>query len=125
MALCMLLSDQITERYETSEQKHSNINMEVLMIEVAERCLGFETKQKEATIEFVRRKDVFILLLAGYVKHVYYATIPLIFDLLRGNIGSLVLVVSPLNALVKGQVESFKSKRLEAGILVLDVGFVC
>ena len=92
--------------------------MEVLMIEVAERCLGFETKQKEATIEFVSRKDVFILLLAGYVKHVYYATIPLIFDLLRGNIGSL-------NALVKGQVECFKSKRLEAGILVLDVGFVC
>ena len=95
------------------------------MIEVAERCLGFETKQKEATIEFASRKDVFILLLAGYVKHVYYPTIPLIFDLLRGNIGSLVLVVSPLKALVKGQVESFKSKRLEAGILVLDVGFVC
>ena len=55
MALCMLLSDQITERYETSEQKNLHINMEVLMIEAAGRCLGFETKKKEATIEFVKQ----------------------------------------------------------------------
>ena len=69
---------------------------------------GFETKQKEATIEFVSRKDVFILLPTGYGKSVYYATIPLIFDQLRGNIGSVVVVVSPLIALMKDQVESFK-----------------
>ena len=95
------------------------------MIEAARRCLGFETKQKETTIEFVSRKDVFILLPTDYGKSVYYATIPLIFDQLRGNIGSLVVVVSPLNALMNDQVESFKSKGLEAAFLVLDVGFVC
>ena len=50
------------------------------MIEAAGRCLGFETKQKEATVEFVSWKDVFILLPTGYGKSVYYATIPLIFD---------------------------------------------
>ena len=95
------------------------------MIEGAGSCLGFETKQKEATIEFVSRKDVFILLPTSYGKSVYYTTIPLIFDQLRGNIGSVVVVVSPLIALIKDQVQSFKSKGLEAASLVLDVGFVC
>ena len=95
------------------------------MIEAAGRCLGFKTKQKEATVEFVSRKVFFILLHSGYGESVYYATIPLIFDQLRGNIGSVVVVVSPLIALIKDQVENFKSKGLEAGFLVLDVGFVC
>ena len=95
------------------------------MIEAARTCLGFETNQKEATVEFVSRKDVSILLPTGYGKSVYYAIIPLIFDQLRGNIGCVVVVVSPLIALMKDQVESFKSKGLEAEFLVLDVGFVC
>ena len=43
-------------------------------------------------------------------------------DELRGNIGSVVVVVSPLIALMKDEVES---KGLEAAFLVLDVGFVC
>ena len=94
------------------------------MIEAGGRCLGFKTKQKEATVKFVSRKDVFILLLTGYVYYVYYATISLIFDQLRSNIGSVVIVVPPLIALMKDQVESFKSKGLEATFLVLDVGFV-
>ena len=79
-----------------SEQQNRKINMEVSMIEAAGRCLGFETKQKEATVEFVSRKDVFVLLPTGYGKSVYYTTILLIFDQLRGNIGSVVVVVSPL-----------------------------
>ena len=75
------------------------------MIEAAGRCLGFETKQKEATVEFV------ILLPTSYGKSVYYATIPFIFDQLRGNIGSVVVVVSPLLiALVK--MECFKVQRI-------------
>ena len=85
------------------------------MIEAAGSFLGSETKQKEATVEFVSRKDVFILLPTGYGKCVYYTTIPLIFDQLRGNIGSVVVVVSPLIT----QVQSFKSKRLEAAFFVL------
>ena len=86
------------------------------MIEAAGRCLEFETKQKEATVEFVSRKYVFILLLTGYGKSVYYTTIPLIFYQLKGNIGSVFIVVSPLIMLMKDQVESFKSKGLEETI---------
>ena len=48
--------------------------MEMSIIE-AGRCLGFETKQKEATVEFVSRKDIFILLPTSYGKCDYYATI--------------------------------------------------
>ena len=95
------------------------------MIEAAGRCLGFETKQKKATVEFVSRKDVFILLPTSYGKSVYYTTILFIFDKLRENIGIVVVVVSPLMALVKDGVESLKSKVLEAAFLVLDIGFVC
>ena len=60
--------------------------------------MGFETKQNEGTAEF-GRKDINILLPTGYGKRFYYATIPMILYLLGGNIGSLVVVVSPLNAL--------------------------
>ena len=88
------------------------------MIEAAGRYLGFKTKQKEATVEFVSRIDVFILLPTGSV---YYATIPLIFDQLRSNIGSVVVVVLPLITHMKDQVESFKSIGLEAAFLVLDL----
>ena len=95
------------------------------MIEAAGRCLGFETKQKEATVEFVSRKDFFILLPTSYGKSVYYSIIQFIFDKLRENIGIVVIVVSPLMVLVKDGVESLKSKVLEAAILVLDIGFVC
>ena len=100
--------------------------MEVSMIEAAGICLGFETKQKEATVEFVSRKDVFILLLTSYGKSVYYATIPFIhvFDQLRGNIGNVVVVVSPLIALVKDEVESFKEQRI--GSCIFSVGcWIC
>ena len=54
-----------------------------------------------------------------------FTTQYLIFDQLRGNIVSLLIVVSPLNALMKDEVESFKIKGLEAAFLVLYVGFVC
>ena len=112
----MLRPNQIAKHHVTSEQQNRKSNMEVLMIEAAGRCLGFKTKQKEATIEFIGRKDVFVLLQPGYGKSVYYTTIPLIFDQLGDNIRSLVIVVSPLIALMKGQVECFKSKRLECCI---------
>ena len=78
------------------------------MIEAAGRCWGFETKQKESTVEFV------ILLPTSYGKSVYYATIPFIFAQLRGNIGSVVVVVSPLIALVK--MECFKVQRIRSCI---------
>ena len=65
---------------------------------------GFEAKQKEATTECVSRKDVFIL---RYDKSVYHTAISLIFDQLRGNNRSVVVVVSPLIVLMKDQVESF------------------
>ena len=62
------------------------------MIEAAGRRLGFvdlETKQKEAIVEFVSGKDVFVVLPTGYSKSVCYATI-------RGKTGSVVVIVSPL-----------------------------
>ena len=96
----MLLPEQIAECHETSGQQNRNINMEVSIIEAAGRCLGFESKKKEATVEFVSRKN-FHFTPTGCGKSVYDASIPLILDQLKGNIGSLVVVVSPLNTLMK------------------------
>ena len=76
-----------------------------------------KTKQKEAIVEFVSGKDVFVVLPTGYGKSVCYATLPLIFDQLRGKTGSVVVIVSPLITRMKDQVESFKSKGLEAAFV--------
>ena len=121
LALCTLRPNQIAERHETSDQHNRKLfNMDVSMIEAAGRRLGFvdlKTKQKEAIVEFVSGKDVFVVLPTGYGKSVCYAIIPLIFDQLRGKTGSVVVIVSPLITLMKDQVESFKSKGLEAAFV--------
>ena len=71
--------------------------------------------QENAICSFVRGKDVFVCLPTGSGKSLCYAILPLVFDTIRGLKGSLCLVVSPLNALIKDQVATFRSKGLHAG----------
>ena len=76
--------------------------------------LGYEearSEQLEATREFVKDKDVFISLPTGSGKSLCYGCLPLVFDHLRRNgEKSIVVVISPLRALMLDQAHSFLQK---------------
>ena len=57
---------------------------------------------------------MFVSLPTGYGKSLCYTLLPPVFDLLRGIEKSMVLVVSPLLALMKYQVASVSEKGLSA-----------
>ena len=53
---------------------------------------------------FVDGRDVFVMLPTGSGKSLCYTALPSVFDILRGKDGHIVIVVSPLVALMKDQV---------------------
>ena len=73
-------------------------------------------EQKQAVKAFVKGKDVFISLPTGYGKSLCYALLPLIFDKRREMVErrSIVMVVSPLIALMKDQSAKFTEKGITA-----------
>ena len=63
-----------------------------------------KTEQQEAIRQFVLGRDLFVLLPMGYGKSVCYFFLPPVFDRLRWvEKKSIVVVVSPLVALMKDQ----------------------
>ena len=68
---------------------------------------SLKEKQKVVITKFVHGNDVFAALPTGYGKSLCYGCLPPVFDNLRSTHGSIVVVVSPLSALMKDQVESF------------------
>ena len=84
-------------------------------IQTAAEELGYSNlrvKQKEAIMHYLQGKDVFISLPTGSGKSLCYYILPIVFDILRNNSDPkcIVIVVSPLVALMKDQVTSLKSK---------------
>ena len=83
-------------------------------VSLASAKLGYsqlKCKQYEAIKAFVNGRDVFVSLPTGGGKSLsQYAVLPFVFDILheRSNPTSLVIVVSPLIALMKDQVETFQ-----------------
>ncbi len=66
-------------------------------------------------MQFASGNDVIVSLPTGYGKSLCYTLLPLIFYLLWGVKGkSIVMVVSPLLALMKNQVRSITEKGLTA-----------
>ncbi len=80
--------------------------------EAAAKKLGYLTlkvKQEDVIISFLKGRDVLAILPTGYGKSLCYSCLPHAFDLLSGQLGSLIVVVSPLTALIRDQVSfSFK-----------------
>ena len=70
--------------------------------------------QERAILAFVKGRDVFVCLPTGSGKSICFAALPLVFDALQGKRGSICLVVSPLTALMKDQVDAFKDRGLSA-----------
>ncbi len=79
--------------------------------------LGYTLKpeQKQALLKFVGGQDVFVSLPTGFGKSLCYILLPRIFDLLRGVENKcVIIVVSPLIALMKNQVASITKIGLSA-----------
>lgn len=87
-------------------------------IKTAFTQLGYATvraEQKEAAREFVKGRDVFVSIPTGSGKSLCYGCLPIVFDILRdAPETSIVIVVSPLKALMLDQVEAFTRKGMRA-----------
>ena len=81
---------------------------------------SLKDKQKAVITEFVSGKDVFAALPTGYGKSLCYGCLPRVFDDLRSSQGSIVVVVSPLSALMKDQVESFRKRGVSAAMVTSE-----
>ena len=70
----------------------------------AARSLGYQNLRKHQMLvvsSFLKRNDV---LPTGYGKSLCYAVLPLVFDRLQGTNNSVVIVITPLTAIIKDQV---------------------
>ena len=95
---------------ESLELAESEIELKTVLANICER-LGYSTlrpEQAEAVSAFAGGKDVFVALPTGSGKSLCFAILPWVFDVLhRQSEGrSIVIVVSPLLALMKDQVGS-------------------
>ena len=93
-------------------------------IAAAAQDLGFSqlTSQQSLVLhEFLSSKDVFVCLPTGSGKSLCYWVLPGAFDKLRRTRESIVLVVSPLMALMKDQVANLKAR----GVKAVYVGEKC
>ena len=84
----------------------------LLMLPVGE--LRLFPKQREVVEAFVCGRDVFVCLPTGYGKSFCYGCLPIVFDCLRGQTSSIVVVVTPLVAIMKEKALNFEKKGLTA-----------
>lgn len=94
----------------------------------AARTLGYpilKPEQEKVLSDFIGGKDVFVSLPTGFGKSLCYAALPLAFDLRKfGSLEakrSIVIVVSPLLALMKDQVASYSAKGLSVGSVTHEI----
>ena len=69
---------------------------------------------------FVEGRDVFVSLLTGFGKSLCYMLLPLVFDYLAVESGggkAIVVVTSPLIALMEDQVASYSAKGIKAAFI--------
>ena len=103
---------RIDREVASSQAAMSNLNslaMEALVKRAAGQ-LGYsnvKAKQLEAVVKFCQGRDVFASLPTSYGKTLIYALLPSIFNAIRGRNGSIVLVLSPLIALMAEQKRRF------------------
>ena len=90
----------------------------------AARLLGYESlrpRQTEAIKSFLSGRDVFVCLPTGSGKSLCYCLLPTASDILRGwEKQAIVVVVSPLVALMKDQVRAMAERSVKA-VYVGDV----
>ena len=88
-------------------------------ISTAVKAMGYSSltaKQEEVVRAFAKGIDVFVSLPTGSGKSLCYCILPLVFDSLRRRTeqSSIVVVVSPLVALMKDQVRGLEMRKIKA-----------
>ena len=84
----------------------ANDDLDAVILRAGAR-LGYTAirpNQHKAVKSFIEGSDVFISLPTGSGKWFCYSVLPFVFDGLYQRVGSIVIVVSPLIALMKDQV---------------------
>ena len=103
--------------WSTTEFKNANT--------AAGKSVGYHSlkteQQHRAVTAFASRRDVFIALPTGFGKSLCYGCLPRVFDCLKGTESkSVVVVVTPLLALMEDQGTVFTAKGLSAGYVSVD-----
>lgn len=87
----------------------------------AAKALGYvslKPEQAEVVRKFVSGRDVLVALPTGAGKSLCFACLPLVYDSLRKvQHQSIVIVVSPLTALMQDQVANFTARGLKAAYI--------
>ena len=84
----------------------------------AAKALGYELREQQSKVaeRFTSGRDVFVSLPTGSGKTLCYSVLPGTFDRLRetSSPSSIIIVVSPLSALMRDQVSSLEKKGLSS-----------
>ena len=79
-------------------------------------------QQKQVVLSFCKGKDIFACLPTGFGKSACFVILPKLFDLLKKESPghSIVIVISPLNSLMKDQVRSCQERGVAAAAVTHD-----
>lgn len=91
-------------------------------LEICCRILGIQLspEQEAAVTSILKQRDVFVSLPTGAGKSICYAILPLLFDTIKKTKGSIVIVTSPLLALMKDQARIFNEKGIRTVYIESD-----
>ena len=81
-------------------------------------------EQRKAVQSIYQGRDVFVWLPTGFGKSLCYEVLPFVMDHKLGRVGSaasLVLIVSPLIALMTDQVSSLRKRGVKAAVMRLSM----
>ena len=81
------------------------------LCEEAAKSLGYQgirREQQNVIINFLNGRDVFAVLPTGYGKSLCFACLPYIFDKLYQSTNSIIVVITPLTAIINDQVSKSK-----------------
>ena len=70
--------------------------------------MKLKDEQHKIVCSFISGRDVFGVLPTGFGKSLCYACLPLIFDKIEPDLKSIIIVVTPLTAIMKDQVSFCK-----------------
>ena len=77
--------------------------LDTIIVQACQK-LGYSSlreNQHKVVTSFLKGNDVFVILLTGSGKSLCFSILPFAFDYLHGRAGSIVIIVSPLIALMK------------------------